>query len=141
MSRTESPASGLQALDAQIRLAESRLIARELQLRKQGRVLVTRVNDSLLRRLGQGALAVAGAWLLGRVFRPRAAAAPAPPAAAAVPGAPGPGALLLQTLWPLVPKLLRTHVSPALALSLLGQLSDLWSRRRRASNYPTQDPL
>lgn len=139
MSRTESPASGLQALDAQIRLAESRLIARELQLRQQGRVLVTRVNDSLLRRLGQGALAVAGAWLLGRVFRPRAAAPPV--STAAVPGALGLGALLLQTLWPLVPKLLRTHISPALALSLLGRLSGLWSRRRRASKHPTQDPI
>ncbi|MBT9457674.1 MAG: hypothetical protein IV097_13740 [Burkholderiaceae bacterium] len=136
MSRSESQATGLQALDAQILLAESRLVKRELLLRSQGRLLLTRVNDSVVRRLGQGAVAMAGALLLRRFLRPRAAAA----RATEVPPALGIGPWLMQTLWPLVPKPLRTYVSPALALSLLGQLSSLWSIRHRSSSKPPQDP-
>nr|WP_316639557.1 hypothetical protein [uncultured Roseateles sp.] len=133
MTTTEAPATGLAALDAQILLAESRLVERELLVRGQCRRLVTRANDSLVRRLGQGALALAGALLLGRWFRPPAAAAQA----AEAPRAPGLGTLLMQLVWPALPQLLRSHVSPALALSLL---SGLWSRRHRTSNKPTEDP-
>ena len=128
MSSAETQATGLKALDEQILLAESRLVAREQLLRLQGRTVARRVGQGVMRHLGQGAFGLVSGLVIAWLFKARSPARPRR-RAGLVP-------YLVGLLWPALPATLRSLVSPGTALTLLGLVPEWWARWRAPNKAP-----
>jgi hypothetical protein len=129
-------------LEAQIVLAERAVMARDDRVRRRSRMIVHRVQDGVLRHAGSGIAVAAGtvvlSWLLGR----RSPRAPAPPPTEAEGLARDAGfslASLLPLVWPMMPRALRRHVTPAMASTAIAFTAPLFGRlfRRKRRARPT----
>jgi hypothetical protein len=125
--------NSMAALEAQIELAEYRLVAREQRLRLQRKVLVTRFSSGLMVTAGKGLVTAAGGVLMGWLFRPKHKPHPAAHAAAHAPrphaGPPAwPWRQVVLLAWPLAPRALRNHWTAASFSLLIETAASLWER-------------